>query len=72
MPVTALRTPGSELRTAFLPIPVLDLKTTVAPNTTLEAFWQPYWTRTRIEPVGSFFKASRTAVAALLPFREFK
>ena len=53
--VTALRTPGAELRTAFLPIPVVDLKTTVAPNTTLEGFWQPYWTRTHIEPVGSFF-----------------
>jgi hypothetical protein len=53
--VTALRTPGAELRTAFLPIPVIDLKTSVAPDTTIEAFWQPYWTRTRIEPVGSFF-----------------
>ncbi len=53
--VTALRTPGAELRTAFLPIPVLDLKTSVAPDTTLEGFWQPYWTRTHIEPVGSFF-----------------
>ena len=53
--VTALRTPGSELRTAFLPIPVVDLKTSIAPDTTIEAFWQPYWTRTRLEPVGSFF-----------------
>ena len=53
--VTALRVPGSELRTAFLPIPVLDLKTEVAPNLTVEGFWQPYWTRTKIEPVGSFF-----------------
>ena len=34
---------------------MVDLKTSVAPNTTLEAFWQPYWTRTHIEPVGSFF-----------------
>ncbi len=53
--VTALRTPGAELRTAFLPIPVVDLKTSIAPDTTIEAFWQPYWTRTRIEPNGSFF-----------------
>ncbi len=53
--VTALRTPGAELRTAFLPIPAVDAKTSIAPETTLEAFWQPYWTRTHIEPVGSFF-----------------
>jgi hypothetical protein len=53
--VTALRTPGAELRTAFLPIPVVDVKTSIAPDTTLEAFWQPYWTRTHIEPAGSFF-----------------
>ena len=53
--VTALRTPGAELRTAFLPIPVVDLKTSIAPDTTVEVFWQPYWTRTHIEPVGSFF-----------------
>ena len=53
--VTALRVPGSELRTAFLPIPVLDLKTEVAPQFTVEGFWQPYWTRTKLEPDGSFF-----------------
>lgn len=53
--VTALRTPGSELRTAFLPIPVVDVKTELFADTTLEAFWQPYWTRTKLEPVGSFF-----------------
>jgi hypothetical protein len=53
--VTALRTPGAELRTAFLPIPVVDLKTSITSNTTIEGFWQPYWTRTHIEPVGSFF-----------------
>jgi hypothetical protein len=53
--VTALRTPGAELRTAFLPIPVVDAKTELMPDVTLEGFWQPYWTRTRIEPDGSFF-----------------
>ena len=53
--VTALRTPGSELRNAFLPIPVVDIKTEIAPDVTLEGFWQPFWTRTKLEPVGSFF-----------------
>ncbi len=53
--VTALRTPGSELRNAFLPIPVVDLKTEIIPDVTLEAFWQPVWTRSKLEPDGSFF-----------------
>ncbi len=53
--VTALRTPGSELRNAFLPIPVVDLKTEIIPDLTIEGFWQPFWTRTKLEPVGSFF-----------------
>ncbi len=53
--VTALRTPGSELRNAFLPIPVVDLKTEIVPDVTIEAFWQPFWTRSKLEPDGSFF-----------------
>jgi len=53
--VTALRTPGAELRTAFLPIPAVDLKTEIVQNLTIEGFWQPYWTRTKLEPTGSFF-----------------
>ncbi len=56
--VTALRVPGAELRTAFLPIPVVDLKTEVIPNLTVEGFWQPYWTRTKLEPNGSFFSTN--------------
>jgi hypothetical protein len=53
--LTALHTPGSELRTAFLPIPAVDLKTEIVPDLTIEGFWQPYWTRDRLDPVGSFF-----------------
>jgi len=56
--VTALHIPGSELRTAFLPIPALDAKTEIIPDLTIESFWQPYWTRTKLDPVGSFFNTS--------------
>ncbi len=56
--LTQLHTPGAELRTAFLPVPALDAKTEIIPDLTLEAFWQPYWTRDRIDPVGSFFNNS--------------
>jgi hypothetical protein len=55
---TALHIPGSELRTAFLPIPVVDLKTEIVPDLTIEGFWQPYWTRTKIDPSGSFFSTN--------------
>jgi hypothetical protein len=53
--VTALHTPGSELRTALLPIPAIDLKTEITSDTTIEGFWQPYWTRFKLDPSGSFF-----------------
>ncbi len=52
---TALRTPGSELRQGFLPIPVVDVKTDIGDGFSLEGFWQFSWTRTKLEPVGSFF-----------------
>jgi hypothetical protein len=58
--VTALHEPGSELRTAILPIPAIDLKTEIAPNTTLEGFWQFAWTRDRGDPKGSFFSTNDT------------
>ena len=55
--VTQLHVPGSELRTAFLPIPVVDLKTEIVPDLTIEGFWQVAWTRTKLDPVNSFFSA---------------
>jgi hypothetical protein len=56
--VTALHIPGSELRTAFLPIPAVDAKTEIVPDLTIESFWQPFWTRTKLDPVGSFFNTN--------------
>jgi hypothetical protein len=52
---TALRTPGSELRQGFLPIPVVDVKTDLIDGYSLEGFWQFVWTRSKLEPDGSFF-----------------
>ena len=56
--VTALRTPGSELRQGFLPIPVVDIKTDIGGGFSLEGFWQPIWVRTKLEPAGSFFSTN--------------
>ncbi len=58
--VTALRTPGSELRQGFLPIPVVDVKTDLFNGITLEGFWQFAWTRSKLEPDGSFFGTNDT------------
>ena len=60
--VTALRTPGSELRNGFLPIPVVDLKTELGGGYSLEGFWQFAWTRSKLEPDGSFFGNNDTLV----------
>ncbi len=57
---TALRTPGSELRQGFLPIPVVDVKTDIGDGYSLEGFWQFAWTRSILEPNGSFFGANDT------------
>jgi hypothetical protein len=58
--ITALRTPGAELRTAFLPIPVVDMRTELSAGYSLEGFWQFAWTRTKLEPDGSFFSNNDT------------
>ncbi len=52
---TALRTPGSELRQGFLPIPVVDVRTKLVAGFSLEGFWQFAWTRSHLEPSGSFY-----------------
>jgi len=58
--LTALHQTGAELRTAFLPIPVVDLKTDITEDVNIEGFWQPYWTRYKVDPVGSFFSTNDT------------
>jgi len=58
--ITALHSTGAELRTAFLPIPAIDLKTNLAQSISIEGFWQPIWTRTKLDPVGSFYNTDDT------------
>lgn len=56
--VTRLRTPGAELKEAFLPVASvwgsLDLKD----NVTLEAFYQLDWQAVEIDPAGSYFSTN--------------
>ena len=56
--VSRLRTPGSELREALLPVSMFSAA--VAPTDTLsvEGFYQLAWEETEIDPVGSFFSVT--------------
>jgi hypothetical protein len=58
--VTALRTPGSELKDGILPVPAVDVRTEIGGGFSVEGFWQFAWTRDRLEPDGSFFSTSDT------------
>ena len=56
--VSRLRTPGSELREALLPVSMFSAA--VAPTDTLsvEGFYQLDWEETEIDPVGSYFSVT--------------
>jgi hypothetical protein len=50
-----LRAPGSLLKEAFLPAPMVRVSTEIFPNFGIEAFYQMYWNRTELDPAGSYF-----------------
>ena len=56
--VSRLRTPGSELREALVPVSMFSAS--VAPTDTLsiEGFYQLDWEETEIDPVGSYFSVT--------------
>ena len=70
--VSSLRTPGSELREALLPVSMFSAA--VAPTDTLsvEGFYQFGWEKTEIDPVGSYFSVTDYvgpgATRAVIPF----
>lgn len=53
--VTAIRTPGSELKDALTPMPMIYASFAATDALTLEAFWQFGYERTELDPAGSFF-----------------
>lgn len=59
--VSALRVPGSELKEAFLPVPLADVTFSLNENISLEAFYQFKWDNTEPEATGSFFSTSDAA-----------
>ena len=56
--VSALRTPGSELKEAYLPTTSIYGSIALPNNISLEAFWQLAWTKTRLDACGTFFSGT--------------
>lgn len=56
--VARLRTPGAELKEAFLPVASVWGSLDVSDNVTLEAFYQADWQALEIDPAGSYFSTN--------------
>ena len=56
--VSRLRTPGSELRDALLPVPMVYAAVEPVPDLSVEGFYQFGWEKTEIDPVGTYFSTN--------------
>lgn len=56
--VTKIRLPGSELKEALLPAPIVKLGGDLIPNLGFEVYYQFGWRRFELDPAGSFFSTS--------------
>lgn len=65
--VTAIRTPGSELKDALTPMPMVYVSFAATDLLTLEAFWQFDYTNTEVDPAGSFFSTNDIVGKGSLP-----
>src|SRR5690606_1022273 len=52
---SAFRRPGAEVKEGLLPVNMLYTSIGLTPDTTLEAFYQLQWEKTRTDPCGTFF-----------------
>jgi hypothetical protein len=59
--VTAIRTPGSELKEALMPTPSVFASIGLPGSVTVEAFWQFGWQKTEPDACGTFFSTSDAA-----------
>ena len=62
--LSALRTPGSELKEAYKPVPAIYVNMALPANFAFEAFWQFDWTKLTLDPAGTFFSGSGGAGGA--------
>ncbi len=56
--VAKFRLPGSEIKEALTPLPMLFAGTPLTDNLSFEAFWQTDWQETEIDPRGNFFSTN--------------
>ncbi len=75
--VTRLRTPGSELRDALVPVPMVYAAVEPVPDLSVEGFYQFGWKKTVIDPAGTYFSTNdyvgaggREALLALPDFSD--
>ena len=75
--VSRLRTPGSELRDALVPVPMAYVAIEPVPDLSVEGFYQDGWKKTEIDPVGTYFSSNdyvgaggREALLALPDFSQ--
>jgi len=52
---SAFRRPGAEIKEGLLPVNMISTSFGITANTTLEAFYQLEWEKTRTDPCGTFF-----------------
>lgn len=56
--VSKLRTPGSKVRDALVPVGMVSFSIAPTESTSFEAYYEYDWERTIIEPVGSYFSTN--------------
>jgi hypothetical protein len=56
--LSKLRSPGSELKEALLPVNMLRASVGITPNLTIEPFWLLEFRRNELEPAGTFFSTN--------------
>lgn len=56
--VSKLRTPGSQIRDALVPVGIVSLSISPTEAFSFEGYYQYDWERTTIEPVGSYFSTN--------------
>ncbi|MES1991544.1 MAG: DUF1302 domain-containing protein [Pseudomonadota bacterium] len=56
--VSAIRTPGSQLKEAYQPVPMIYAQLGLPGNFGIEAFYEFAWSRTRVDSCGTFFSSS--------------
>ncbi|MBW2232952.1 MAG: DUF1302 family protein, partial [Deltaproteobacteria bacterium] len=53
--VAKIRVPGAELKEAFVPAPIIRVNADIIENLAIEGYYQFWWNRTQVDPVGSYF-----------------